>query len=245
MNNYKISMSSREAVTRDLRIFISAGTANEREKIRRSRIRSRTKTLRDRLLRDDRSLYDNSNSGFTLIELLVVVLIIGILAAVALPQYQKVVERSKATQALTLLKAVAQAQQAYLLANGEYATKFDELAVDIQCTGNTQFLVGTETDTKSDSNWTIQIEDSRNVGYGTSLYMIRTNGKYQGAGFRFLLADPSTSTSYQDLPILCMERTSGANILFDSSLSAGAYCVQIMKGTLRGESQFNRIYDLP
>ena len=186
----------------------------------------------------------NGAGGFTLIELLVVVLIIGILAAVALPQYQKVVERSKATQALTLLKAVAQAQQAYLLANGEYASKFDELAVDIPWTGNTQFLLGTATDTKSDSNWTIQIEDARSGGYGVSLYMIRTNGKYQGAGFRFNLMS-GLSGIYQDLPILCMERTSGANILFDSSLSAGAYCVQIMKGTLRGESQFNRIYDLP
>jgi len=71
------------------------------------------------------------NAGFTLIELLVVVLIIGILAAVAVPQYQTAVDKSRFSSLLHILKAVRQAEEVYYLANGHYTCDADSLDVDL------------------------------------------------------------------------------------------------------------------
>lgn len=56
-----------------------------------------------------------NKKGFTLIELLVVVLIIGILSAVALPQYEKAVEKSRMAEAFVMLNAIAKGMNLYEL----------------------------------------------------------------------------------------------------------------------------------
>ena len=71
------------------------------------------------------------NHAFTLIELLVVVLIIGILSAIALPQYQKAVDRTRATELIIQARNMKDLQEAYYLANGTYAADCEELAIDI------------------------------------------------------------------------------------------------------------------
>ena len=73
--------------------------------------------------------------GFTLIELLVVMLIIGILAAIALPYYQKAVERARAAEAMTNLRALVTSEKLYQMANNS-ATE-DLSLLDIQLAGET------------------------------------------------------------------------------------------------------------
>lgn len=63
-----------------------------------------------------------NHKGFTLIELLVVVLIIGVLAAIALPQYYYVTNVTKVKANMNTVKAIADASDRYALANGEYPT---------------------------------------------------------------------------------------------------------------------------
>ncbi len=72
-----------------------------------------------------------NNGGFTLIELLVVVLITGVLAAVALPQYKVAVTKSRVGAMLSLVASLAAAEESYYLANGPYATNMSLLDIDI------------------------------------------------------------------------------------------------------------------
>lgn len=172
-------------------------------------------------------------SGFTLIELLVVVLIIGILVSVALPQYEKAVEKSRATQALALLKSYGQAFQSYYLANGSYPSSFDQLDVDVPWTG-TEKWYNMASDSRSNGEWSLQIlyHDTSYSG----IYIGRLKGDYKGGGFGFLGKNIS---DYDTDSIICLERISGGVVF---SKTQGDYCNKLFGASYQKTSGGTRFF---
>ena len=173
-----------------------------------------------------------NKQAFTLIELLVVVLIIGILAAVALPQYQKAVEKARAATIFPLLKAIGEAQENYYLANGTYATSFDDLAVDIPFTGTTKWgtLPDFVKDTRSNNDWSIQLGVSPGV-----IYAGRLTGPYAGAGFAYYYQDwgcpPVNGFGVCARTLTCVVKKEMMGGVSSGQSKHQAYCAKIFKAT--------------
>ena len=126
--------------------------------------------------------------GFTLIELLVVVLIIGILAAVALPQYQKAVWKSKNAQLKQMVHAVIQAEQVYYLANGEYTKNFADLGIELPLSDYTQSVCfigysGAAGRTKKGKDFAITLTGDPDTKTSYGVWAVWTEGPYQCSGF--------------------------------------------------------------
>ena len=117
-----------------------------------------------------------AKTGFTLIELLVVVLIIGILASVALPQYNKAVRKARVAEIKTVLNAAEKSVDAYLLENG-VGTGFitGQLDLDISSFG-TLDNDGIILRSKS-GDWQIWVDAGGRIVLGTSLSTSKLGGE--------------------------------------------------------------------
>ena len=133
----------------------------------------------------------NNKKGFTLIELLVVVLIIGILAAMAMPQYFKAVERSRMTEADTLLGSNAQAQRRKFLQRNSFTTNYKGLDVSPKdSSGSTYYTKGNPTTGANGNGFAVVLSGTgftdgiaratRHADGATLQYQYRLERYYQG-----------------------------------------------------------------
>jgi prepilin-type N-terminal cleavage/methylation domain-containing protein len=142
----------------------------------------------------------SNKKAFTLIELLVVVLIIGILAAIALPQYQKTVAKSRYQQLIVTGNAIRDAEERYYLANDEYTNNLDDLDIKINNNPNIYIIV---TDGK---NSYARVSLQR----GNSAYVVAFSNDYFEANQKDCLARKSDNLAIK----VCMEIT-GTTTLSD------------------------------
>jgi len=163
--------------------------------------------------------------GFTLIELLVVVLIIGILSAVALPQYEKAVWKSRNSQLKTAVRSIMQAQKVYYMANGSFSSDFSALDLDLPLTHVT-------TSSGSGSNVCALFTEAGDAIRQGKKFMVLLNGsasinswavagmwsegKYKCNGFLWRVSD--AGSDYMQ----CIEARNGTSTIKD-----GEFCRQI------------------
>ena len=124
------------------------------------------------------------NVGFTLIELLVVVLIIGILAAVALPQYQVAVEKNRVTEVLTFFRAVYQASRLCVLEKGEDSCIGNDI-------GSYDFF----------DNLQIQVPGEKGSLNGGGGYLLNTNFGYKKYGTKVWAERRKNSSKRASTPL--------------------------------------------
>lgn len=143
-------------------------------------------------------------NGFTLVELMVVVVIIGVLAAVAIPKLMAAANKAKASEAQGVLSAIANLQAAYKAENGEYVslpagtTKSQDLSADAtgmwaavgfdQIPGSKYFIYDSEGSTDSTFNATANLQITLGtVGSGATITINQDDSRQTTGGISALV----------------------------------------------------------
>jgi len=100
-------------------------------------------------------LFIKKKNGFTMLELLMVVIIIGILATIALPQYMSFVEKARAAEAMTTIGALRTAENLYKLENGTYSPNVADLTITVPTSGAATY-------------WTYSVSGASETGFSVT-----------------------------------------------------------------------------
>lgn len=171
-----------------------------------------------------------NKKAFTLIELLIVVLIIGILTAVAIPQYQKTVTRSEAISMLQLFKPFTEAYNLDYMERGTNPPNFEIFGVSLPAD-----WTGADTTQATNGKWELSYYGGHDWRWIT---IIKTTEPYSNCGFRYLKQRGTGGHTYHPLDeIVCVENyTVGNN---------GSFCTKLFGGKYLGGDGGYRVYSLP
>lgn len=116
-----------------------------------------------------------ANSGFSIIEIIVAIVMIGIMLAVALPKYNRVVEKSRQAEAFTNLAAIRGAQARYYAEKGGWTSDWGKLDAEQPQDADQYFdyYLGTTADTVASA---IR-NDNKNCCFGSYAVYVASSGK--------------------------------------------------------------------